>query len=345
MLDYSTILSRVVLSLLIAPWGTRAIAGDTAPLASSPAAQAQMFRLPAGVIQNVRFEELGNGTLRITYDLVSDDPQAAFFVALEISTDGGASFTPAGPAEGDVGAHIRPGVGKVVTWRAGPSAGELAAHPFRIVARASRGNVTSVSAPPSPVGGTADGAMPRRWHVGTLVSASMEPRMTTALLGSHQALGGALTVGIPLAARVEAGIEANASLWRSALDTTHGALTAEQRYLQDTFLVGTLAYSAPLTRRAEVLFLGGGGMALLRTYRHRYSVVGSSVRTVTDDSFTATSTLTTGADVRLMIATRVAVVANYRLYVLAGAGNWELERGRLQHRPGIGVVMSLGGRR
>ena len=56
-------------------------------------AEQQVFVAPKARVENVRFEQLNTGLIQITYDLASDDGNAVFAISLEVSNDGGRTWT------------------------------------------------------------------------------------------------------------------------------------------------------------------------------------------------------------------------------------------------------------
>ncbi len=93
---------------------------------------AQVFTVPQGQIENVRFEQMTGGVLHVFYDLISEDPDAVFSVELHVSQDAGATFDMIPPSvSGDVGSGITPGVGKRIVWNAGRDVERLQIEQFR----------------------------------------------------------------------------------------------------------------------------------------------------------------------------------------------------------------------
>jgi hypothetical protein len=80
----------------------------------------QVFAVPQAEVENVRFEQAPDGTVHVLYDLISDDPNALFFVTLEASMNAGESFDMIPPSvTGDIGAGVTAGPGKRIVWEAG----------------------------------------------------------------------------------------------------------------------------------------------------------------------------------------------------------------------------------
>jgi hypothetical protein len=72
------------------------------------------------------------GVVVVSYDLMSTDPNAVFSVALEASSDGGKTYTVhPRTVKGDVGAAVRPGTGKQITWEAARDVESLEVDRFR----------------------------------------------------------------------------------------------------------------------------------------------------------------------------------------------------------------------
>jgi hypothetical protein len=125
----------------------------------SVAEHGQVFKPPQGVVENVRFEQAQGGVINITYDLKSDDANAVFSVALEVSQDGGKSFNvKATSVSGDIGAGVRPGFTKRIVWAASRDVENLQVDQFRFNIRASAGAVRPVTTGRITVNSTPPGA-------------------------------------------------------------------------------------------------------------------------------------------------------------------------------------------
>jgi hypothetical protein len=123
-------MSRLPLLLIVA-LGTAVSVRGEAP---------QTFSTPKGTVENVRFQQGSGGVITVTYDLVADDSRATFAVVLEVSQDGGKTFsTRAANVKGDVGSDIRPGLGKKIVWDAGKDVETLVIDQFRFNVRAVAG--------------------------------------------------------------------------------------------------------------------------------------------------------------------------------------------------------------
>jgi len=61
----------------------------------------------------------GSQIVDITYDLLEDEIFEEFTITVEVSFDGGSSFTAISNATGDIGEAILPGLGKSITWNFG----------------------------------------------------------------------------------------------------------------------------------------------------------------------------------------------------------------------------------
>jgi hypothetical protein len=79
----------------------------------------QVFTAPNAHVENVSFESVGGGVIYVYYDLVSDSSSALFTVRLQVSDDGGKTFsmTPAA-ITGDV-VGVSPGRRKKIVWQSG----------------------------------------------------------------------------------------------------------------------------------------------------------------------------------------------------------------------------------
>jgi hypothetical protein len=116
--------------------------GDPWPLR----AQGQVFGTPSGTVQDVKFAQGAGGVVTITYDLVSDDPEAVFSVALEVSRDGGKTFdVTARSVTGDIGPSVRAGRGRQVVWQAGRDVESLELDRFRFKISAVSGTARPVA--------------------------------------------------------------------------------------------------------------------------------------------------------------------------------------------------------
>jgi hypothetical protein len=101
-------------------------------LAIARVATAQVFTTPKGEAENVRFEQVGGGTVNIFYDLVASDPRAVFLVTLDASQDRGSTFTVRPTSvSGDVGQGVAPGTGKRIVWESGRDVERLEIDQFR----------------------------------------------------------------------------------------------------------------------------------------------------------------------------------------------------------------------
>jgi hypothetical protein len=61
----------------------------------------------------------GSQIVDITYDLTEDEIFEEFTITVEVSFDGGSTFTAISNATGDFGEAILPGLGKTITWNFG----------------------------------------------------------------------------------------------------------------------------------------------------------------------------------------------------------------------------------
>jgi|RhiMethySRZTD1v2_1073278.scaffolds.fasta_scaffold282021_2 hypothetical protein len=99
------------------------LATAVAVVSTSPVGQS--FSLAQGAaptarVENLRVTQAASGVIQLTYDLRSDDPAAIFDVVLEVSNDGGATWTVRpSSATGSIGANVTPGLAKGIVWEAG----------------------------------------------------------------------------------------------------------------------------------------------------------------------------------------------------------------------------------
>jgi hypothetical protein len=139
---------RPYLAVLVAAIvaASSAIAGRVAPTAPLP----QIFKTPAGRVANVRVERTPGEVVTVSYDLLSDDPQAVFLVSLVVSRDEGKTFDlKPKSVSGDVGSGVRPGSGKKIVWQAGKDVENLQMDLFRF-------NVVTEAGTAVPVAGKPD---------------------------------------------------------------------------------------------------------------------------------------------------------------------------------------------
>ncbi len=135
---------------------TGRVAGLLLILATAAAprvATAQVFTTPKGEAENVRFEQVGAGTVHIFYDLVASDPRAVFLVTLDASQDRGSTFTVRPMSvSGDVGPGVTPGTGKRIVWESGRDVErlEIDQFRFRISAQAGPLELQKVDPPAAP---------------------------------------------------------------------------------------------------------------------------------------------------------------------------------------------------
>lgn len=86
-----------------------------------PRLAAQRQQAPAARVQNVRGQTASDGTVTVTYDLVSSDANARFAITLRVSIDGSNNYNvQPSRLSGDVGPGVAPGVGKTITWNPEP---------------------------------------------------------------------------------------------------------------------------------------------------------------------------------------------------------------------------------
>ncbi len=181
------------------------------------------------------------------------------------------------------------------------------------------------------------------WHLGAALFSSLDARQGTAALGTHQAVGGLATIGIPRGSKWEVGFEVSSPLWKQALDSEEVGSSAVQQLLRDTFFSVTIGPTWRVGSRAQIVPLVGGGVALVQTRRFTHSLSGTTVVTVVEDESKTALGLTAGADLRFALAGGVRFVAGYRGHALAGAKD-VAARPDFQHRLGIGIQVELGAR-
>ena len=88
------------------------------------------------------------GVVVVSYDLVSPDPGAQFSVVLDVSSDGGKTFSVRPRTlTGDVGSSVRTGSGKQITWEAARDVENLEVdrYRYRVTAERKQGSVTGFS--------------------------------------------------------------------------------------------------------------------------------------------------------------------------------------------------------
>ncbi len=104
-----------------------------------------------GVVQNVRIEPVGGGIVRILYDLYAADPSAVLVISVDGSVDGGKTFTvKAKSVLGDVGAAVRPGIGKSILWDAGKDTGSTRTDLIRARVTVGEAGPSVAAAPEKP---------------------------------------------------------------------------------------------------------------------------------------------------------------------------------------------------
>jgi hypothetical protein len=176
------------------------------------------------------------------------------------------------------------------------------------------------------------------------VFGSLDQRGGTAVLGTHQALGGVAAVGFPIGLRAELGFEVSSAIFKQALDSAEIGSAAEQRLLRDTFISATIGYVVPLGDRVQLVPIAGGGFARVETRRFTYTLEGRAVQAAIADTSRPGGVVTFGGDLRIAATRNLQLVVNYRVHGLGGADDVATSRARWQHRPGIGVQIDLGGR-
>lgn len=117
--------------------------------------QSQVFSAPKAQIENVSFEQLNGGVFNIYYDLISDSPNATFRVSIQVSDDGGKTFTLTPAAiTGDV-ENVKPGRHKKIVWQSGQDIGAplaISLLKFNVIAESGplppQGKLTIQTSPP-----------------------------------------------------------------------------------------------------------------------------------------------------------------------------------------------------
>lgn len=187
-----------------------------------------------------------------------------------------------------------------------------------------------------------------RTQIGGTWFGSLEPRESTPSLGHRQAMGVMGKVSVPLGHAFEVGGEVSWPL-RDAFDSQLHTSTSERRFLRDGFFSFLVGWQGRLTRRLQVVPVGGAGVAKLQAQRLVYSRAPSPVGTVVQTQSTAhdrvTPIVTTGLDVRVRVAGSLQLVGTYRLHVLGEARDELAVRRKAQHRVGVGFQLSLQGTR
>jgi hypothetical protein len=108
------------------------------------------------------------GVVVVSYDLVSSDPAAQFSVALDVSADGGRTFALRPKTlKGDVGAAVRTGAGKQITWEAARDVENLDVDRYRYRVTAVRSLAATASGSQIPAQSPGPAVQPRgnglRW--------------------------------------------------------------------------------------------------------------------------------------------------------------------------------------
>ena len=139
--------------------GTKVLIGGTATVQNIEQITQPGSR-PRGRLENLRFETADVGVVQIVYDLLSDDPETLFDVALQVSQDGGETFDfTATAVSGDVGAGVRAGAGKQIQWDAGQDVERVAIERFRYRVIVATDPVLVVRSVPTGASVSIDGTM------------------------------------------------------------------------------------------------------------------------------------------------------------------------------------------
>jgi hypothetical protein len=143
-----------------------AATGLIALLAIAGPARAQTANLATNVSSVVR-----GGVVVVSYDLVSKDQNAQFSVALEVSSDGGKTYAiRPRTVKGDVGAAVKPGTGKQITWEASRDVENLEVDRYRY-----RVTATPAAAPPRVASSAANAAQSPAGTTQSGPAASVKP--------------------------------------------------------------------------------------------------------------------------------------------------------------------------
>lgn len=90
------------------------------------------------------------GVVIVSFDLISSDQNAQFAVVLDVSSDGGKTYTVRPRTlKGDVGPAIRAGVGKQITWEAARDVENLEVDRYRYRVTATPVRAQSLTTPPA----------------------------------------------------------------------------------------------------------------------------------------------------------------------------------------------------
>jgi hypothetical protein len=184
---------------------TIAIALFLAAVTPAPSAQAAAQAEQPGIILApiVRTERVGAGVIRVVYDL-RGAAGAVFTVSLEVSNDGGQSFTIRPRATtGDVGPGIAIGTGKTITWDTTKDVEDLQIdrYVFRVVvsptgAPSAASPAAAPAATPVSAGGGPQGAKP---STGTTAGAKKGGGLSKGAILAITGGGAAAGVGVALA--------------------------------------------------------------------------------------------------------------------------------------------------
>jgi hypothetical protein len=127
-----------------------ALLGGLCCAASWPAAASQSDQSRATFAPIMRTERAGAGVVRIVYDL-NGAAAALFSVALEVSNDGGQSFTVRASAlTGDVGPGVSAGSDKVIVWDSAKDIEDLQIERIVFRVRVTQGGSSGMPEPASP---------------------------------------------------------------------------------------------------------------------------------------------------------------------------------------------------
>jgi hypothetical protein len=164
-------------------------------------------------VENLRVTQAASGVIQLTYDLRSDDPAAVFDVVLEVSNDGGATWTVRpSSATGSIGANVTPGLAKGIVWDAGKDVETVQFDQMRFrivpVARARPAPPVaprpSTGSPPAPASGRGGGRL--KWLLiggggagGALAAALAGKSSSSGSRSGGQSVGLSVTGSTPAA--------------------------------------------------------------------------------------------------------------------------------------------------
>lgn len=187
----------------------------------------------------------------------------------------------------------------------------------------------------------ADRQRPPRVQLGGNLFWSMEQRQFTESLGRQQAVGAVAKVGFSFRA-LEFSLEAGLPT-RDAIDSELLTLASERRVLTDRVVSAVGGRPVRFGRRAELVPVGGVGLAFLNSHSYRYTVSGGSVVTAEQVTNSVRPAVTVGVDLRWSLVRRFQFVFSYRAHALFGESAVLASRPTIQLRPAAGIQWNVGG--